>query len=58
MLKAKERQRLAVQSLQRTLDGIDWDKFWERVIKRVTPRVEANERIRAKSLEHGWKSVR
>lgn len=40
----------ALQAAQRTLHGIEFDKFWDRVIRRVTPKADANETIRAKSL--------
>jgi hypothetical protein len=43
-------QRRALQAAERTLKGIKFNKFWETVICRVTPKADANERIRARSL--------
>ncbi|MEA1926983.1 MAG: hypothetical protein U9N73_02160 [Candidatus Auribacterota bacterium] len=35
--------------IQDMLDGMDWDQFWQKVIKRVDKDVTAYERARAKS---------
>ncbi len=43
-------QMKALTAARRTLHGIKFDKFWDRVIQRVTPKADANERIRARSL--------
>lgn len=43
-------RKKAVQAVQRTLDGIDFAKFWERVLTGIAPRVRANELVRARSL--------
>ena len=43
-------QRRALQAAERTLKGIKFDKFWDRVIIRVTPKADANARIRSRSL--------
>lgn len=48
----------SVSAAQNTLNAIDWGKFWARVITDITPLAEANERIRAKSLEKAWKALR
>lgn len=40
----------AVAAAKRTLTSIDMDQFWGRVIRRVAPKAEANERIRAQSF--------
>ncbi len=48
----------ALRAAQRTLNGIDFEKFWERVIEKVAPFVAANEQMRAKSLEKGWRVLR
>ncbi len=41
-----------VASVQRTLDGIDMEKFWQRVMTRYIPLAEANERMRFLSYKH------
>jgi len=46
----KGQRKKAVQAVQRTLDGIDFEKFWERVLTNVAPLVRANELVRARSL--------
>jgi hypothetical protein len=39
-----------LQAAQRTLNGITFDEFWDRVIRRVAPKADANARIRSRSL--------
>lgn len=43
-------QMRALRAAERTLNGIKFDKFWDRVIRRVTPKADANARVRSKSL--------
>ena len=43
-------QNTAVKAVERTFTGMKLNKYWERVIRSVAPKAEANERIRAKSL--------
>jgi len=50
-------QMLAVEAAQRTLDSIDMDKYWSRVIERVAHSVQVNELIRAKSRELAFSHV-
>ena len=54
--KITKKQADAVRAAQKTLDAIDYDTFWNNVLTRIAPKVEANQMIRVKS--HGKASSR
>jgi len=45
-----KKQQEALCAAQRTLDSINEERSWGKILARITPKVEANIRIRAKSL--------
>ena len=47
--KLTPKQKVALQKARRTLKEIDFKKFWKKVIRRVAPKVDANDRVRARS---------
>lgn len=44
-----KRQRKALMAVQETLNAINEGAFWRKVMRRVGPLMEANERVRFKS---------
>ena len=47
----------AAQAVERFIRETDWDAFWDRVVERAAPEIEAYERARAKSLSGAYQHV-
>jgi hypothetical protein len=46
-----------ISHVEATLNAIDFDQFWARVLKRVAPLIKANEEVRRRSLEKAGSTV-